>query len=278
MKTAFVILGMHRSGTSSVAGALAHIGATAPRTLMAPKPENPRGFWESEAIMELNDEILGLCGSSWHDWRRLNPASLSGDAGLDIRRRTADMLEAEFGDAETIVLKDPRICRFYGFWKEALVNSGYEPLVISPIRSPAEVAASLAARNAASEVQGLRLWLRHVLDAESDSRGQRRHLMTWDDFLADWRGQFRLMSARLGRPFALTVAQETELESFLASDLRHQHPQDDRRSPVWVREAHEALRDLAHFGENETSCVRLDAIRAAFEPAADLFQDAPEHL
>jgi len=52
---AVLVLGMHRSGTSSVAGALIRLGGGAPLSLIPPLPENPRGFWESSVLTTLND-------------------------------------------------------------------------------------------------------------------------------------------------------------------------------------------------------------------------------
>ena len=53
-RTAVLVLGMHRSGTSSVAGALIRLGGAAPLTLMPPhETQNPRGFWESLVFVGL---------------------------------------------------------------------------------------------------------------------------------------------------------------------------------------------------------------------------------
>lgn len=276
--TAYVVLGMHRSGTSSVAGALALAGATPPRTLMTPKPENPKGFWESEVVMTVNDRLLAQCGSSWDDWRKLDRSAVETAAAGGLRGAALETLGAEFGGAKDIVLKDPRICRFYPFWRSVLIEAGYEPLVVSPIRAPVEVAASLSARNASSRAQGLRLWLRHVLQAEADSRDGPRHLMAWDDFLSDWRGQFTIMSARLDRGLAAAAAgAEAQLTNFLAEDLRHQHADAAEADalPLWVAQAHDALLDLAHFGESAEAYRRLDLIHAAFDAATMPFEDAP---
>lgn len=186
-KIAFVVLGMHRSGTSSVAGALALLGATPPRTLMGPKPENPKGFWESEVLMAFNDEILARANSSWDDAELLDAAVFEGESGIDLKRRANEKLQEEFDGAATIVIKDPRICRFYPFWRDVLVGAGYDPIVILPLRDPAEVAASLRARNGIPIADGLKLWRRHVEDAEQATRGQRRHIVMWRNFLANWR-------------------------------------------------------------------------------------------
>ena len=270
MKTALVVLGMHRSGTSSVAGALTLLGAAAPRTLMAPAADNPRGFWESNVVMALDDELLAEAGSSWNDWRRLrrtpDPAS--------ARDRIVECLAAEFGDAATIVLKDPRMCRLFPAWRAAMETAGYRPLVLSPLRHPSEVAASLVARNPISREQGLRLWLRHVLDAEHASRGLPRHFMRWSSFMTDWRAEVALINARLS--IALAPAADdggAEIDAFLTPDLHRQ--KGETPTPALVARAWSALDDLARHGDHEDLRAKLDSLRNDFNQANELFADAP---
>ncbi len=262
-RTAFIVLGMHRSGTSSVAGALAQLGAAAPRTLMAAKPENPKGFWESEVIMALNDDILAACGSSWDDWRRLPTEGLRAGASFSARATAA--LREEFGDADTIVLKDPRICRFYPFWREILIGSSYEPLVISPIRAPGEVVASLTRRNTLDRDHAFRLWLRHVLDAEAFTRGQRRHLVGWSDFLSDWKPVLTVMSARLGREIAASNSATAQaLDGFLSVDLRRER-EAAGDVPAAVGETYRQLMRLSAFGEVADAFPVLDRLRSELD-------------
>ena len=49
-KTVVVVLGMHRSGTSSTAGTLVRLGCGAPQHLMAPNVDNERTAWFSPAM------------------------------------------------------------------------------------------------------------------------------------------------------------------------------------------------------------------------------------
>lgn len=220
MKLAFVVLGMHRSGTSSVAGLLAHLGATAPRTLMTAKPENPKGFWESEVIMAFNEEILTRAGSSWDDSRPLDNTIFEGEQGQELRRRAGQKLIEEFGGASTIVLKDPRICRFYPFWEAVLKEQGYTPFPIIPVRPPEEVAASLNGRNKMDINDALALWRRHVVDAERDTRDGPRHILLWQDLLTDWRKTLAGIEASLGQPAPLsTGAENAQADSFLEPGL-----------------------------------------------------------
>ena len=267
MKTALVVLGMHRSGTSSVAGALTLLGAAPPRTLMAPAADNPRGFWESDVVMALDDALLAEAGATWNDWRPLTPSR-----GADPR--IAEALQGEFGAAETIVLKDPRMCRVFPSWRASLQQAGYEALIVTPLRHPSEVAASLQARNPISREQGLRLWLRHVLDAEAASRGLPRHFMRWSSFMADWRAEVARMNARLGCDLAPADGDGgAAIDAFLTSDLHRQH--DDSATPILISQAWAVFGDLARHGEHADLHAALDGLRRAFDQASDLFADAP---
>lgn len=274
MKIAYVVLGMHRSGTSSVAGALVQLGAAAPLTLMSPKPENPKGFWESEAIMVFNDHLLALCGSSWRDWRDLDATPLSDPfVGPDLRQQGLEVLNAEFGQQDRIVLKDPRMCRLFPFWADVLTMGGYRPLVITPLRAPWEVAGSLAARNEMSMQCGWRLWLQHVLAAERDTRDYPRHFMAWDAFLSDWQGQINLMSERLGGSLEITPEMEGLMSDFLVPDLKHHRETGEVLVSDMVARAHATMGDLAVTGEDGGISARLDGLRRAFQEAAELFGD-----
>jgi hypothetical protein len=226
MKKAFVVLGMHRSGTSSVAGVLALLGATPPKTLMGPADDNPKGFWESYAISELNDRILESFGSNWCDHRSVP----TGQAERFIEEGV-DVLRAEFGDAPTLVLKDPRICRLYPYWDEVLRQADYAATILLPVRHPAEVQASLTHRNGLLAEDAVRLWLRHVLDAEKFSRGLDRVWISWPEFLTNWRRQLALleggMSLQLHDPWI-----GEQIDAFLSPDLQHhrRHIENERFS------------------------------------------------
>ena len=62
--------------------------------------------------------MLSALGSSWADFRRLDPALFNSAAAAPFKARLVAMLRAEYGDAKTFVVKDPRICRFFPFWRD----------------------------------------------------------------------------------------------------------------------------------------------------------------
>lgn len=262
-RRAIVVLGMHRSGTSSVTGALAMLGAAPPRTLMAPAEDNPRGFWESVVLADFNDRLLAAGGSRWNDPKRFDLATVPN---LEAFAREADvLLQAEFEGQSPIVLKDPRICRLFPFWAEVLTRAGCDVVVVSPLRDPVEVAASLSGRNGFTQAQGLALWLRHVLDAEAASRGRPRAFLPWPAFLSDWRTAMTTLETRLDLPLAVPPrGQAHPIDDFLSRDLRHQAASAPSDDPLVVR-GWQALTHLARHGEEPAIHAELDAVRAAFD-------------
>lgn len=270
-KTALIVLGMHRSGTSSVAGALALAGASAPRRLMPPAADNPKGFWESSAVAAFNDRLLKTDGSDWRDWRLFNHQPLLDDP--HARAEAVRLLAEEFDGAEVLVLKDPRICRLFPFWRRALSDAGYEIVVISPVRPPSEVAASLVSRNGMSRDHALRLWLRHVLEAERHSRDLPRRFLLWPDFLDGWREDLAAVSRLSSAPLDLGTEALQKIEDFLTSDLRRQT--EASPTPALVHRAYGLLSQLARHGDHPDLHADLDQTRRMFDDACDLFSDAP---
>src|SRR5579859_3533679 len=92
-----LILGMHRSGTSAVAGALSALGVALPKkTLMGPHPCNQRGLFESFALACAHDELLASANSHWHDWRHIESTWLGSPAARKHWDRIKKVIVDEF--------------------------------------------------------------------------------------------------------------------------------------------------------------------------------------
>ncbi|MGO9419776.1 sulfotransferase family protein [Roseiarcus sp.] len=277
---AVVVLGMHRSGTSSVAGALVRLGGCAPRHLLPASPDNAHGFWESTVVIALNEEVLAAGGSGWKDWRRFD-ISRVGSADLRaFRNRARSILLKEFGGAGIPVIKDPRMCRLMRFWQPVFEDVRWAPQVVLPIRSPLEVAWSLRRRDGLGVGAGCLLWLRHVFDAEADTRGMRRAVVDWSSFLDDWPTALGAVLDRLDVPFARCGdGTFSDIENFLSPDLRRFRASTaelhaDPAVTALARDVYAAMLDLATDGDNAAILSRLDALSTRFEDAAAIFDSA----
>lgn len=272
-----LVLGMHRSGTSSVAGTLAHLGASAPATLMPDHPDNPKGYWESLPLVHASDRILHSAGSSWSDWRPFNPNWRTSVTGQAMASDLPGLIAAEFGGRPLITFKDPRLCRLFPIWQEALKSSGYQPLVLSPLRSPIEVASSLTKRDGFSETRGLLLWLRHVLDAEAATRKIPRHFFYWSHFLNDWRAELSLAADRLcaNLPGWSDFTAET-VDQFLDVKLRRSgHDREiPSHAPEWIKLAWDAFKALHEDPNSLSAQTTLDNIRAEFDRTVKIYGPA----
>lgn len=132
---------------------------------MRPGPDNEAGYWENIAIKALDDDLLAHLGGSWDQPPVLAPGWQTDPSLDEFRARAADVLDEAFGSATTtagpIGWKDPRLSLLLPFWRTVCAIDG----TVIVVRHPAEVAASLAARNGMSTVTAYVLWLRYVLAA-----------------------------------------------------------------------------------------------------------------
>jgi hypothetical protein len=268
---------MHRSGTSSAAGALVRLGAAAPQHLLAPNSDNERGFWESPVIVDLNNAILTAGGSDWKDWRKFDLNKIDASKAKAFRARAKEALAEEFDDVGFAVMKDPRICRLMPFWGPVFADAKWSVRALLPIRSPLEVGQSLYCRDGLSPAYGCLLWLRHVLDAEIETRGMARAVLDWPQFLGDRRKALTRVSEQWGLMWPYLYEDVlAEVDEFISADLRRQRASeaDLQTHPAvndLVRRTYAAMIELVQ--DSGDSCVlqKLDDLRSGFETASAIF-------
>jgi hypothetical protein len=274
-RRAVVVLGMHRSGTSALAGALGLAGARLPTRLMPATGANPRGYCESQLLYELHEELLAELGATWSDVSAPGASWLTTPGAERWVGRFAKAVEEEFAGKGLFVVKDPRICRLVPLWQRVFDRLGVTAGYVVMVRHPLEVAGSLGREHGLDEGRAVLLWLDHLLRAERDTRSLPRTLVSYERLLGDWRGTLR----RIGRDLDLALPRlsrraQAEIEEFLSGDLRHQ-----RVEPVqlalredlvrWVRQAYDWAVRAADDAPADTDV--LDTIGAEFEVAEQAF-------
>jgi len=243
---------------------------------MGPGVGNEKGHWEPEGIVALNDEILASAGSNWEDWGRFNPDWFVSAHYHPALEKARLALRASFGDAPLFLLKDPRICRFVPFWIDVLKYEGVEPQFLLVLRDPTSVAASLAERDGMEHGYAYLLWLRHMLEAESATRGRDRVICTFDQLLDDWVGLFSNIGKKLSISWPKKSAQtRQDINNFLNHPLskNSKNPRVILKITPWVEEAYSIFRRWADTGEKADDYARLDSILGEFNTASDNFSD-----
>ncbi len=125
----YVVLGMHKSGTTLISEILHHSGIN-----MVDNADPSLGYdkgnkWERESTKQVNQELLGTEGAFSLEEDHL-PAGLAPQQQARMR----ELIEActrKYGDWG---FKDPRTCRVYDFWASVLP----EHKIVVVYRSPEE--------------------------------------------------------------------------------------------------------------------------------------------
>lgn len=276
--TCVLVLGMHRSGTSALTRVLNLLGAELPGNLMPARPSNEKGFWESLDIQRLNDDLLAALSTRWDDPVSVSTEQLPPAQRAAFHDRAARLLARDFSGSQLFVLKDPRVCRLFPFWRDALSEYGCELKVIIPFREPLDVSASLMRRNEMDATKAQVLWLHHMLHAEYQSRTLPRAILPFDELIQDWRASLRTIATRLNLTFPTSWEEASpEIDAFLDPSLRHHHtPANDHDAPATeliddVSKARKNLLRLAKNGRDRGAYSALDKLREQFSNVEHLF-------
>jgi hypothetical protein len=144
-----IILGMHRSGTSMLAGSLEQAGL-ALGNVVTDGTDNRKGNRENRAVMAIHEDLLERSGGSWD-----NPPDEVRWCAL--HREVRSFFISVFRDEAIWGFKDPRTLFTVDGWIEALPDAEF----VGIFRHPVLVALSLQARNGFGLAKGLRLWQRY---------------------------------------------------------------------------------------------------------------------
>lgn len=262
-----LILGMHRSGTSAVAGLLSIMGAERPRVDIGANEGNLLGHFEPKRIVDLHDAILAELGQAWSDWWPMEAEALAGaDAARWVDQLT-DLVRQDFSLQRPLVLKDPRICRLMPLWRAVARRLGAELRIVIPWREPSEVAASLARRDGLSMDVGRLMWLRHVLDAERETRDLPRVFCDYREVIADWPAVLARIARALDMTLVPNAEQEAAANAFITPQLRRERatPGGGEAGPEavpWLGEALQALSELRQDPYSASGSARLDQLHA----------------
>lgn len=100
-----IVLGMHRSGTSMIAGVLHHLGVMMGEDLViGSTTEQPAGYFEDREFMHLNESILTQAGGGWMH----PPGPRSIESVTAYNDKIQELIERRNSQHQVWGWKDPR--------------------------------------------------------------------------------------------------------------------------------------------------------------------------
>lgn len=268
-----VVLGMHRSGTSCLAGMLQFAGFNA-GMIDEWNPDNLKGNRENQSILKLNSAIFKESGGSWHS----PPSSvINNPVHYELRDEILTSLQSS---EKAWMFKEPRTLFTLPFW----LNSSIKFKLIGIFRDPMSVAKSLNARDNLTITEGLKLW---AVYNENLLRVVREHNVPLLYFTDDPESFQNATSKAIANLFPDEIEKGSlklnNMRSFFASELVHHHSSDNsdfshelkqynltEKEQLWIQKLWDGLVDRAttppHVGANTTTMFTPSLQNAVEQP------------
>lgn len=263
-RTAYLVLGMHRSGTSAVTQLLALAGASLPANVMPGDEHNAKGYFEPWKIAIFNDERLRAAGSAWDDIFAFPYRTLPAALEAEWLSRAGKLFDAEFRRSTWPLMKDPRATVLAPLWRAVLAERNIAVRCVIPVRHPLAVAASLGRRDGFSPEKSVLVWSAYMLAAEAYTRDLPRAFTGYDALLSNWRLEVERMEAAHGAPLPkLNAAASRQIDTFLTPDLRHNAQGDGLAALGWAGQIAQQV-----FDWFEKSATGGDPDRSALDQAS----------
>lgn len=185
-----LVAGSGRSGTSLFTGLAGRLGVHIPKPEVSANRSNPRGFSEPRWLVDYHNDLLASVDVVIEDGR---PEAWDLTDKLAEEEQALERLVAwyteQFGEADRIVVKDPRLAWFLELHRAAAEAVRADVRVATMLRHPAEVMRSreIAYGTRTGNTTRVIGWLTMMLGTETRTRDLPRATVRYDDLLADWR-------------------------------------------------------------------------------------------
>jgi len=184
-RTVVLVAGMHRSGTSALAGLLALMGADPGADLIGPDRSNARGHFEPRKIVAVNDGLLESLGARAPgsgglpaDWRQRDETNRA-------REKLKTIIMADFSRRDIFMIKDPRLFLLLPLYCDLFDDLGIAVKVVVIRRDQREVVRSLHERDGMPSDVASAYCEKHVRALRKNLEGLEHLAVTFDDLIDD---------------------------------------------------------------------------------------------
>ncbi len=136
MKTAFLILGAQRSGTSVTSHVLSKFGINFGSDQHFIQGGHNPIFFELKWINDANNQLIQALGHQYTDFFLPIEQDFESDRFTVYEQNLHTQIVQEWSDSPAIGLKDPRFSLTFPVWQRVLSAAGYDLNVILAFRSP----------------------------------------------------------------------------------------------------------------------------------------------
>lgn len=184
-----VVLGMFRSGTSAVAGALSSLGVYfgEESEFFRTDDFNASGYFELRELMELNRTCLASFAMTNIQARPLPAGWHNHPEAAFLLDGIEHILKKHFDGRDRWGWKEPQTAALLPLYKEVLDRQGCAGRYVICVRNPLDVLASQRELGTLPLIgaRALGLWLHYTLSALSETTGESRSVILYEEFLQD---------------------------------------------------------------------------------------------
>jgi hypothetical protein len=183
------VAGSGRSGTSLFSGMLQRLGYHVPQPEVPADDTNPKGFAESQWVVDFHTKLLRRAKVQVSDARPAawaETAQVTLDEEVEAELRT--WLQEQFARNDHLIVKDPRLSWFLPLWRRVAEGQGVTPRFVTMLRHPAAVIASKQRWYGGWQGEAARCagWVNFTLYTERATRDAPRVFVHYEELLEDW--------------------------------------------------------------------------------------------
>jgi hypothetical protein len=281
-RTLVLVAGSGRSGTSLFTGILQRLGFYVPQPEVPADETNPRGFAESQWVVDFHTRLLRRAGVEMADarpaaWAEMAHGALDEGVQGELRR----WLRKQFRKNDNVVIKDPRLSWFLPLWRRSAEGLSLSPRFVTVLRHPAAVVQSKQRSYGGwhGDISRAAGWLNQSLFTERATRDGRRVFVRHEELLDDWTRTIGKVGELLDLELIRTVPAGSivRVHEFVDKTLtRSRASWGEFELPAQLRERADEVWDLlCRLADEQASppevLESLDAARAAY---VELYEDA----
>ena len=222
--TIFIVVGMHRTGSSALARGLLPLGIGLGDNLLRPsESENPRGYWEDVDLIRLSDKVLAALGRQWESVtpilaRDFPAAKLSG-----LVDEAAHLISEKMEGSRNWGFKNPRTGPLIPFWRLVFQTLDIDVKYLVTVRNPINVARSLAVRDHFSPGYSYALWTSYYLDTLRNLKGENSAFIAYENLMTQAEHELRRVADILDITWNDDVASSVQdyAQNFISDDFTH---------------------------------------------------------